>query len=80
MQEVFGDMLLVSPVDKNEKQLPSPEQLRRKIILKHKKLPEGVDENSVVIRNDDGKLQKLINFLFACTKIFIFIFRKRYGS
>lgn len=55
MQEVFGDMLLINPVDKNEKQLPSPLQLRRKIILKHKKLPEGVDENLVVTRNDDGE-------------------------
>lgn len=54
MQEVFGDMLLTHPVDKNEKQLPSPWQLRRKILLKHKKLPDGVDETSVVIGNDDG--------------------------
>lgn len=54
MQEVFGDMLLTHPVDKNEKHLPSPWHLRRKILLKHKKLPEGVDENSVLIRNDDG--------------------------
>lgn len=48
MQEVFGDMLLVHPVEKNETHLPSPYQLRRRIILKHKKLPEV----------DDGTLQK----------------------
>lgn len=41
MQEVFGDLLLTQPIDKNESQLPSPQQLRRKIILKHKKLPEN---------------------------------------
>ena len=41
-------MLLVAAVDKNEKELPSPERLRRKIILKHKKLPEGSDENAGV--------------------------------
>ena len=40
-QDVFGDMLVVAPVDKNETMLPSPEKLKRKIILKHKKLPEG---------------------------------------
>lgn len=41
MVEVFGDMLLTQQIEKNESQLPSPFQLRRKIILKHKKLPEG---------------------------------------
>ncbi|XP_031621922.1 1-phosphatidylinositol 4,5-bisphosphate phosphodiesterase gamma-1-like, partial [Contarinia nasturtii] len=45
MIEVFGDMLLIQRVDKNEYQLPSPHQLRRKIILKHKKLPE-IEEDS----------------------------------
>ena len=44
-QEIFGDMLVSAPLDKNETCLPSPEKLKRKIILKHKKLPEGVDEN-----------------------------------
>ena len=44
-QEIFGDMLVSAPFDKNESCLPSPERLRRKIILKHKKLPDGVDEN-----------------------------------
>ncbi|XP_065161549.1 1-phosphatidylinositol 4,5-bisphosphate phosphodiesterase gamma-1 isoform X2 [Atheta coriaria] len=48
MQEVFGDMLLIHPVEKNEKQLPSPHQLRRRIILKHKKLPEGQEEATLV--------------------------------
>jgi phosphatidylinositol phospholipase C gamma-1 len=44
-QDVFGDMLVVAPLDKTEMQLPPPEKLKRKIILKHKKLPpEGVDD------------------------------------
>lgn len=37
-------MLLTQPCDRNEMHLPSPNQLRRKIILKHKKLPQ-FDEN-----------------------------------
>ncbi|XP_067640356.1 1-phosphatidylinositol 4,5-bisphosphate phosphodiesterase gamma-1 [Eurosta solidaginis] len=41
--EVFGDMLLTQRCDRAEIQLPSPHQLRRKIILKHKKLPEYED-------------------------------------
>lgn len=55
MQDVFGDMLLVQPVDKNESYLPSPYALRKKILIKHKKLPDGVDEDSFIIRNDDSK-------------------------
>ncbi|XP_023319680.1 1-phosphatidylinositol 4,5-bisphosphate phosphodiesterase gamma-1 isoform X2 [Eurytemora carolleeae] len=53
-QEVFGEMLLVAPVDKNEKELPSPESLKRKIILKHKKLPDGTDENAGVLLDLDS--------------------------
>lgn len=44
MVEIFGDLLLIHPVDKNETYLPSPHQLRGKILLKHKKLPDGADE------------------------------------
>ena len=47
-QDVFGDMLISAHLDKNEAELPSPDRLKRKIILKHKKLPEFVsDTNSV---------------------------------
>lgn len=49
-------MLLVYPIEKNEKHLPSPLQLKRKIILKHKKLPDGVEECSVVIKNDGNEM------------------------
>ncbi|XP_072399750.1 1-phosphatidylinositol 4,5-bisphosphate phosphodiesterase gamma-1-like [Diabrotica undecimpunctata] len=52
MQEVFGDMLLTQPVESGETKLPSPYALRKKIILKHKKLPEGQDESSFLVRND----------------------------
>lgn len=43
LTEVFGDMLLTQRLDRTETQLPSPHQLKRKIILKHKKLPEFED-------------------------------------
>ncbi|KAL3276021.1 hypothetical protein HHI36_020751 [Cryptolaemus montrouzieri] len=54
-QEVFGEMLVVQPIDKNESQLPSPHQLRRRIVLKHKKLPEGQEEAVVQIRNEGNE-------------------------
>ncbi|KAJ8389025.1 hypothetical protein AAFF_G00124220 [Aldrovandia affinis] len=40
-RKVFGDLLLTKPVDLNADELPSPYQLRRKILIKHKKLAEG---------------------------------------
>lgn len=48
LTEVFGDMLLTQRYDRSETQLPSPHQLRRKIILKHKKLPEYDDSASTI--------------------------------
>ncbi|XP_026461252.1 1-phosphatidylinositol 4,5-bisphosphate phosphodiesterase gamma-1-like [Ctenocephalides felis] len=61
MLEVFGDMLITHPVEKNETKLPSPYQLRKKIILKHKKLPEGVEENSLKHFLEDIDLQREID-------------------
>ncbi|XP_041651395.1 1-phosphatidylinositol 4,5-bisphosphate phosphodiesterase gamma-2-like isoform X2 [Cheilinus undulatus] len=37
-KDVFGDKLLTEPVEQMAEQLPSPSQLKGKIILKHKKL------------------------------------------
>uniref|UniRef100_A0A3B3ZC66 Phosphoinositide phospholipase C n=1 Tax=Periophthalmus magnuspinnatus TaxID=409849 RepID=A0A3B3ZC66_9GOBI len=37
-RDVFGDKLLTDPVEQNAEQLPSPTQLKGRIILKHKKL------------------------------------------
>jgi len=33
-RDVFGDMLLTDPIDANATVLPSPNQLKRKIIIK----------------------------------------------
>uniref|UniRef100_A0A8C6VB80 1-phosphatidylinositol 4,5-bisphosphate phosphodiesterase gamma n=1 Tax=Naja naja TaxID=35670 RepID=A0A8C6VB80_NAJNA len=40
-KKVFGDMLLTKPIDISADGLPSPNQLKRKILIKHKKLAEG---------------------------------------
>ncbi|KAM9752297.1 1-phosphatidylinositol 4,5-bisphosphate phosphodiesterase gamma-1 isoform 1-T1 [Menidia menidia] len=40
-KKVFGDMLLTKAVDISADGLPSPNQLKRKILIKHKKLAEG---------------------------------------
>lgn len=53
-KEILGDSLLTQPISRDEWQLPSPEALKNKIILKHKKLQ--LDENdSLLFQNiDDG--------------------------
>uniref|UniRef100_A0A674MJD7 1-phosphatidylinositol 4,5-bisphosphate phosphodiesterase gamma n=1 Tax=Takifugu rubripes TaxID=31033 RepID=A0A674MJD7_TAKRU len=40
-KKVFGDMLLTKTVDIAADGLPSPNQLKKKILIKHKKLAEG---------------------------------------
>ncbi|KAM8830701.1 1-phosphatidylinositol 4,5-bisphosphate phosphodiesterase gamma-1 [Synchiropus picturatus] len=40
-KKVFGDMLLTKAVDIAADSLPSPNQLKKKILIKHKKLAEG---------------------------------------
>jgi phosphatidylinositol phospholipase C, gamma-1 len=55
MVEVFGDMLLTQPVEKNETMLPSPMALKRKIVLKHKKLSyEGSSHNAFFVDDSSG--------------------------
>ena len=58
-QEVFGDMLITAPLDKSEQTLPSPEKLKRKILLKHKKLPDGADEILGIVSNDINKTHEM---------------------
>ncbi|KAK6178523.1 hypothetical protein SNE40_013298 [Patella caerulea] len=55
-KEIFGDTLLMEPVDKEATCLPSPSQLKFKIIIKHKKLPEWVDGNEwkYTVSSDDS--------------------------
>ncbi|VDN55483.1 unnamed protein product [Dracunculus medinensis] len=39
IKTILGDLLLTAPINRDEHELPSPAALKRKIILKHKKLP-----------------------------------------
>ncbi|GIY17349.1 1-phosphatidylinositol 4,5-bisphosphate phosphodiesterase gamma-1 [Caerostris darwini] len=51
--EVFGDMLLTQPIERDGSQMPSPAQLKRRIMIKHKKLPDGHEER-IILRSDEG--------------------------
>lgn len=55
VREILGELLLTAPVSRDETQLPSPAQLKKKIILKHKKLP--IESEDIVVQTpDDCKL------------------------
>ncbi|CAL1272763.1 unnamed protein product [Larinioides sclopetarius] len=60
--EVFGDMLLVQPIERDGTQMPSPAQLKRRIIIKHKKLPDGHEEK-VILQRDEGADADISNAL-----------------
>ncbi|CAL1293033.1 unnamed protein product, partial [Larinioides sclopetarius] len=50
--EVLGDMLLVEPIERDGTQMPSPSQLKRRIIIKHKKPPDEHEE--IIFQRDEG--------------------------
>lgn len=54
IREILGDYLLTTPVSREETCLPSPAALKRKIILKHKKLPTESDDITLQ-QIDDGE-------------------------
>uniref|UniRef100_A0A8C0JN38 Phosphoinositide phospholipase C n=1 Tax=Canis lupus dingo TaxID=286419 RepID=A0A8C0JN38_CANLU len=57
-KEVFGDQLLTKPTEASADQLPSPSQLREKIIIKHKKLgPRGDVDVNMEDKKDEHKQQ-----------------------
>ncbi|CAB4024367.1 1-phosphatidylinositol 4,5-bisphosphate phosphodiesterase gamma-1-like, partial [Paramuricea clavata] len=49
--DVFGEQLLGYPLDSNEECLPSPEQLKHKILIKHKKLPSDPNDVDDIMHN-----------------------------
>uniref|UniRef100_A0A158R5P8 Phosphoinositide phospholipase C n=1 Tax=Syphacia muris TaxID=451379 RepID=A0A158R5P8_9BILA len=54
VKEILGDYLLTTPVNRDEVCLPSPDALKRKIILKHKKLPVESEDIAQRFNDDDG--------------------------
>merc|ERR1712150_14430 len=55
-EEILGNMLYQDNVDPNRSSLPSPEELKEKILIKNYKLPadfEGVDEVDGCLGDDD---------------------------
>eukprot|EP00095_Tigriopus_kingsejongensis_P008940 snap_masked-scaffold199_size265817-processed-gene-1.12 protein:Tk08940 transcript:snap_masked-scaffold199_size265817-processed-gene-1.12-mRNA-1 annotation:"1-phosphatidylinositol -bisphosphate phosphodiesterase epsilon-1-like" len=49
-KELLGDHLVTAPISENEGQLPSPNQLRYRIILKNKKLRSGIGSTKSLYR------------------------------
>uniref|UniRef100_A0A915ARG5 Phosphoinositide phospholipase C n=1 Tax=Parascaris univalens TaxID=6257 RepID=A0A915ARG5_PARUN len=59
VKEILGDLLLTAPVSREETALPSPAALKRKIILKHKKLP--IESEDIVPQQNDDDDQDLLS-------------------
>ncbi|KAJ8929429.1 hypothetical protein NQ314_017878 [Rhamnusium bicolor] len=55
-QRKMATAMQFNQLKKGETELPSPYSLRRKILLKHKKLPEGQEESSFLIKNDTSDM------------------------
>ncbi|KAK0395934.1 hypothetical protein QR680_001496 [Steinernema hermaphroditum] len=55
VKEILGDLLLTNRVNRDETELPSPEALKRKIILKHKKLPLDGDTTSTFSHSEEDQ-------------------------
>ncbi|CAI5442987.1 unnamed protein product [Caenorhabditis angaria] len=53
LKEVLGDYLLTQPANREETQLPSPAALKKKIIVKHKKLPVESEDLATIVKNDE---------------------------
>ena len=53
-QDILGDRLVTRPFEEGEEVLPSPNQLKYKIIIKNKKLPEEDGLLTSSGRDDDG--------------------------
>ncbi|VBB28092.1 unnamed protein product, partial [Acanthocheilonema viteae] len=64
IREILGDYLLTAPVSREETYLPSPAALKRKIILKHKKLPTE-SEDIVLQQVDEDQEQDLLSLNFT---------------
>ena len=54
MQDILGDKLVKKPFEEGEVVLPSPNQLKYKIIIKNKKLPEAGGPFANNGHDDDG--------------------------
>ena len=54
-KDVFGAMLVTELLDPTTAKLPSPNQLKRRLIIKHKKLPEGASDRELqaMLTSDD---------------------------
>ena len=61
---ILGDLLYTKTIKEDEKHLPSPMSLRRKILVKAKRIPPGdnatADDNEDYNEDDDDELDGLV--------------------
>jgi hypothetical protein len=76
LRDILGELLLKEKVSQTETQLPSPQALRRKIIVKHKKLkPDNEDRVSMVSSgrsmsgDEGGSFLRVCAHTLACRSV-----------
>lgn len=53
LRTILGDLLYSAPVDESQNELPSPEKLKRKVLVKAKKLPAGSKQEDEIKDEDE---------------------------
>ncbi|KAK2162254.1 hypothetical protein LSH36_101g04011 [Paralvinella palmiformis] len=56
-KSVFGDALVTEYLECSSDVLPSPNQLKRRIIIKHKKLPDNAGTGDVLLNDDSNQTE-----------------------
>ncbi|XP_041057316.1 inactive phospholipase C-like protein 1 [Carcharodon carcharias] len=70
MKMIFGNKMFTEPPNSTASYLPSPEKLKRKIILKGKKLPQNMNlsEGDVTDEDEEAEVSRRLTDTFFVTK------------
>ncbi|VDM74967.1 unnamed protein product [Strongylus vulgaris] len=68
IKEILGDDLLTQPINASETELPSPAALKKKIILKHKKLPIESEDLATFVSASTDEFQDTDILARECIK------------
>ena len=66
LENILGDILYKEPVEESLKELPSPEKLKKKVLIKTEKIPPGLEEGQAEVDDvlelaHDGEIETYEN-------------------
>ncbi|XP_060683394.1 inactive phospholipase C-like protein 1 isoform X2 [Hemiscyllium ocellatum] len=78
LKMILGNKIFTEPPNSTQRYLPSPEKLKRKIILKGKKLPQNIDlaEGDVTDEDEETESSQSLTDTFFVTKRIIHLCRE----